>query len=418
MLVVTATALLVALTALPAHARGGDLDPTFSDDGVTRADFSPGFDAGLGMALQPDGKIVVVGQGGGTPRFALARFGPSGSLDRGFGTGGKVQTDFTTEREWATDVAIQPDGKILAVGVAWADQERFAVARYRANGSPDTDFSGDGRLRTSFGSVVDAAASAVAVQQDGKIVVAGAADDEFGLARYNPDGELDPSFGGEGQVTTGGALGGASDLLIQPDGQIVAVGSTRSTPSRFGIARYRPNGTLDPTFGSHGIVTTQFGPTDAGATAVARQANGDIVVAGSSGLGDDPDFALARYHRDGELDPTFGSGGLVTTQFGDSGQEWAAGVAIQADRRIVAVGTAVPEMSPCGAAQELALARYRPNGTLDPAFGTGGLVTTEVDGGSDEGHAVAVQPDGKIVAAGLADGCGNGKFVVVRYLPS
>ena len=219
-------------------------------------------------------------------------------------------------------------------------------------------------------------------------------------------------------MVTGGSMGGATDVALDSNGSIVAVGSSRGSPSQFAVARYLPDGSLDRVFGNNGIVTTPFDDADARAAALAIQPDGDIVVAGARGVDQDPDFALVRYQPDGHLDLTFGIRGRVATDFGGSGQEWADAVAIQADGSIVAAGTAIPEIGPCGIGQQFGVARYLPDGAPDRTFGTDGMLTTEIDGGSDNAHDIMVQPDGKLVVAGLSDGCGNGKFVVVRYLGS
>ena len=176
-----------------------------------------------------------------------------------------------------------------------------------APGDLDVSFSGDGKQTTDFGGAD--VASAVAVQADGKLVVAGTSDGNFALARYGVDGALDPSFSGDGLVTTD--LGGTDDgqgVAIQADGKIVVVGSS---DGNFALARYTAGGGLDPSFSGDGLQTTDFGAAD-GATAVAIQGDGRIVVGGSSG----GDFALARYDAAGELDPSFSGDGKQTTGFG------------------------------------------------------------------------------------------------------
>jgi uncharacterized delta-60 repeat protein/uncharacterized repeat protein (TIGR01451 family) len=169
------------------------------------------------------------------------------------------------------------------------------------------------------------------------------------------------------------------------------------------------SGDLDPTFGTGGKVTTDFAGSNAGANGVALQADGKIVAAGFADSGSGSDFALARYNPDGSLDASFGTGGKVTTDFA-GGSDSAFGVALQADGKIVAAGFA-----DSGSRGDFALARYNPDGSLDASFGTGGKVTTDFAGSGDEAFGVALQADGKIVAAGFAGSGSRGDFALARY---
>ena len=205
-------------------------------------------------------------------------------------------------------MALQGDGKIVVVGDAGGGGA-FALARYNPNGSLDPSFSGDGRQTTDFGDF--GVARGVALQ-GGKIVAVGIGDaGDFALARYNPNGSLDPSFSGDGKQTTDfGGSDEASGVALQGDGKIVAVG--RDGPGDFALARYNPNGSLDTSFSGDGKQTTDFGDFD-GANGVALQGNGKIVVVGVGGTGN---FALARYNPNGSLDPSFSGDGRQTTDFG------------------------------------------------------------------------------------------------------
>jgi uncharacterized delta-60 repeat protein len=380
--------------ALARYNPNGSLDSSFSGDGRQRTPF-PGSDHAAGVAIQADGKIVTVGQTGDRGDFALARYNPNGSLDPSFSGDGKQTTDFGGiygGLETATGVAIQGDGKIVAVGVD-ADYD-FALARYNPNGSLDPSFSGDGKQTTDFGG--NDVATGVAIQADGKIVAVGQrgtgpGGGDFALARYNPNGSLDTSFSGDGKQTTDfGASDGASDMAIQANGKIVAVGQ-RSSPAGddFALARYNPNGSLDPSFSGDGKQTTDFGASD-GASDMAIQANGKIVAVGRTG--DFSDFALARYNPNGSLDPSFSGDGKQRTDFGAPYNDQASGVALQPDGKIVAVGGG-------GAGDDFALARYNPNGSLDTSFSGDGKQTTDF-GGNDGASDMAIQANGKIVAVG------------------
>src|SRR5262252_4490306 len=284
----------------------------------------------------------------------------------------------------------------------------------------DTSFGTSGKVTTDFGGT-GAAARTVAVQADGKILVAGLAVIngvvEFALSRYNGNGTIDTSFGTGGKVTTAFDFPGNFDrvftIVQQPDGKFVAVGSTVNLFANFALARFNANGTLDTSFGTGGMVTTAFG-VSAEATSAVIQSDGKIVAAGFANLGGGDYFALVRYNSNGTLDTSFGTGGKVTTPFLSQGFSLAMAfsVAVQPDGKIVAAGNAA-----IGGGYDFALARYNSNGTLDASFGTGGQLTTDFAGANDQADSVSVQPDGKIVAAGATGKYLNRgfDFGVARY---
>lgn len=261
------------------------------------------------LAIQPDGKIVVAGSDSSSATgadFGLARYNTDGSLDLTFGAAGKVHTDFGSF-SLITCIALQPDGKIVAGGDTTNTDTNtdFALARYNNDGSLDSSFGSGGKVVTDFFRQPDFVAG-LALQPDGKIVLAGDVSTStspssdaggFGLARYNKDGSLDSTFGSGGKVITEGELIAAHAVIIQPNGKIIAAGLAIRNRSNgdFALARYNSNGSLDSGFGSGGMVTTDFTPSDQ-AFALGLQSNGKVVVAGSAydatkGSG----FALARY---------------------------------------------------------------------------------------------------------------------------
>ncbi len=373
--------LIVLLIAPSPLAADGELDSTFGMGGIVITDFSGGDDHAFNLALQSDGKIVAAG--GTTTGFALARYNSDGSLDTSFGSGGKVTTVFSSG---ATAVALQSDGKILAAGGSFAAGGSLLV-RYNSDGSLDTSFGSQGKVGQMgfWGFSVS-----LVLQPDGKIVIAGQmlSSSDFALIRYNSDGSLDTSFGSAGIVTTD--FSGDDDevyaLALQPDGKIVAVGRTTgrttSAQSFFALARYNSDGSLDTTFGSGGKVTTSFFSNDFSfAETVAIQPDGKI-VAGGGGFVIETQAELARYNSDGSLDQTFGAGGkLIDYGFGE-----ARSLALQSDGKIVVAS--YPYIG------DLALTRYKNDGSVDTTFGVGGYVT------DDAPWNIALQPDGKIVAAG------------------
>ena len=376
------------------------LDTSFGTNGTVTTDLGSGVPAyAFAVAIQSDGKIVAVGST--STHFALARYNTDGSLDTGFGTGGIV----TAPSGAANAVAIQSDGKIVAAG---SSSTYFALVRYNTDGSLDTSFGTNGIVTTLSGG-----AGAVAIQSDGKIVAVGSSS----LVRYNTDGRLDTSFGTNGIVTT---PPGTASVAVQADGKIVAAWSSSSGSSGFALERYNTDGSLDASFGTNGIVTTLSG----GASAVAIQSDGMIVAAGSSTY--PSDFTLARYSTGGSLDTRFGTSGKAITDFGSANDTLRA-IAIQIDGKIVTAG-----QSATASRSVFALTRYNTDGSLDTTFGANGRIAVGTRWAG--AHAVALQTDGKIVAAGYSytaryaykEGhlhtigppfTGNPVFTLTRYLP-
>jgi uncharacterized delta-60 repeat protein len=346
---------------------------------------------------------------------ADAAFAVPGGLDTTFGGDGIVAADFSPGLDFAFDVAISDaDGTIVAVGRAGGSGGRFAVVRYLPGGGLDPSFGGgDGKVLTNFTSGNDSA-QAVGIQLDGKIVVAGYAagsGGRFAVARYLPGGGLDPSFGGgDGKVFTNLTAGDdyAWALAIQPlDQKIVVVGGAGGSGGRFALARYATDGSLDGSFSGDGWVLTDFTNAYDYVDAVAIQPDGKIVAVGATNYyGSTPRFALARYGTGGGLDATFGGDGKVTTSFGAS-MAWAFGVAIQEDGKIVAAGQVD---------RNSALTRYLANGALDTTFNGDGRVTTSLGADWDWADEVMVQSDGRIVVAGTWAPSNDTRFVAARYL--
>jgi uncharacterized delta-60 repeat protein len=252
-----------------------------------------------------------------------------------------VVTAIGSGSAFARSTAVQSDGRILAAGSSTSSDGyyTFTLARYR-NGTLDASFGGTGQVTTSFGDI-SAFAYSAAVQADGRIVAAGTAGSAFALARYSSTGTLDTTFGGTGEVTTSfdGYTERAYGVAIQADGRIVAAGYTyaNGVGYKFAVARYNSDGSLDNSFGISGRVTTSFGGSGAWADSVTLQADGRIVAAGYASDGGGYKFALARYNSDGTLDTSLGTG-VVTTSFGGGAAAFAYAVAVQTDGRIVAAG--------------------------------------------------------------------------------
>jgi uncharacterized delta-60 repeat protein len=297
----------------------GALDTTFGDAGSVTADFQNFSDNATAVAIQSDGKIVVAGStGAGGGNIAMLRCNPNGSLDATFGSGGKVITALD-KVDSVSSMAIQPDGKIVVGGgfPNVSTHDDFLIVRFNINGSLDDSFGTNGVTTTDFFSGPDSI-TAIQLQPDGKIIAAGVAQDgtdgkAWGLARYNTDGTLDPTFGAGSGRTIRFVGDGSQDtptaVRLQQNGRIVVGGfciHNAITERDFAVARYNTDGTVDMSFGIGGETTTDFCQAFDGATGLLVQTDGKIVATGIANLTvTGEDFALVRYNTDGSLDSTF-----------------------------------------------------------------------------------------------------------------
>jgi uncharacterized delta-60 repeat protein len=353
-------------------------------------------------------------------------------LDPRFGTGGKATTTgFGGDR---SSMALQPDGKVVMVG---GTATAFVLARFDVDGTLDDSFGTGGTVTTNIGgqfSQSEALGVAIQPDPDGRIVVAGYTNrDDVTVACYQPDGQLDETFG-TGGIVTGIATGIANDVTIQPDGRIVIAGRAALDPPRgddfedLFVARLLADGGPDLSFGLGGQVVTDVGGlTNEAQNVVVQPADEMIVISGSSpnpgssGVGIDHHTDLARYRPDGQPDPTFGTGGTLTLD-----TFVGADLAVQPDGRLLLVGTAdtTPPTAPPGSVTELSVLRLEPDGTPDGTFGDNGTTNVSVTGrssatgdpGRDTGSALALQPDGRIVIAGAATAGPNSDFAIARLL--
>ena len=415
----------------------GNLDLSFSGTGMMSADLG-GQNFIYDMAVQADGKIIAVGPAtnGMNDDFAVARFNPDGTPDTTFGGGaGKVVTDFAGSGDNATAVAVQGDGKIVVAGNVGISgngpfaNTAFGVARYNADGTPDTTFSGTGKVITQFPALPDhpdsAGPSSIVVQSDGKILVAGYAhngtDNDFAIVRYHgdistgPPGTPDTGFGTAGVVRT--HMGGddyASCMTLQGDGKILVAGQTNDGLTDSVLARYNADGTLDTAFNGTGKVILSLGVYMDAIYAIAVQPDGKIVTAGVS-ESSNADFAVARFHGNiatgtpGTLDTTFNGTGKAITAIGTD-YDFADGIALQGDGKIVVSGTAGS-----GNNYRFAVLRYQADGTLDPTFHGNGMTTADFGLNEEGAFCTALQGDGKIVVGGYMFGVFN-DFAVARFL--
>jgi len=399
-------ALVVAglATAGVAPAAGGDLDPSFDGDGKRVLPFAGIPNEAL---VQPDGKIVLAGFDENHD-FAVWRLNSDGSLDRSFDGDGTVAISFG-DQDAINAAALQPDGRIVVAGSTYSMHTRadMAVARLNTNGSLDKTFDPggpDGDGKKVLHAEGDAAAAAVAVQADGRILLAGEnlGAGTFGLTRLTSIGAHDGTvFENPPELLSAAA----ADAVLQPDGTIVVAGDALSQSGSGGrvqvVARYTPEGSLDETFAGTGVQTL---PDNRPAEVLVRP-GGEVVVAGIAGY-PDTRIAVTQLTRGGAIDTAFGIGGTNTADF--DGEDLTGAAVLQPDGKVVVAGIASAEKA-------FAVARFGATGALDPGFGSAGK-TTVVFGADSIGTAAALQPDGKLVVAGATATDEVAQLAVARLL--
>jgi uncharacterized delta-60 repeat protein len=341
------------------------------------------------------------------------RYNSNGSLDTSFNGTGRVATNFGSF-EFARSIALQNDGKILLGGYTGSGSDTsMAFARYNSDGTLDATFNGTG-LRTLNLTDQGDEIFDLRMQPDGKILATGISFTSLIVLRLNIDGSLDTSFNGTGSVTSSNSTG--TSLALQPDGKIVVggFGSPSGGFDDFVAMRFNANGTPDSSFGGTGKVLTPVSASSQDrAFGVALQTDGKIVLAGNARDGRDK-FAAVRYNANGSLDTSFNGTGKVITALGLQ-QDLALDMALQSDGRILVAGTSYNTDI---LSTDFALVCYNTDGTLDASFDGDGKVATHIES-SDQGTALALQPDGRILVGGdLRIGATGdfADFAVLRYL--
>lgn len=372
-------------------AAESDLDASFGEGGKVVTGFNNGWDESIhSIALQPDGKILAVGYGESLrgADFALARYHSDGTLDASFGQDGKVTRDVSSSPNEGYSVALQADGKIVVAGKTSLSLAVGTLLRFTTNGLPDPDFGTQGVLNvpsvwgfTSMG-----------IQHDGKIVAAG----ERGTVRVNSDGSLDTTFGNNGFVPE---LLKVNALAIQPDGKIVLAGYVQENGAYdCAVGRLQTNGVPDGSFAVNGLLRFSFSPDFDQATSVALQKDGKIVIAGEA-LYSSFDFLVGRITTNGVPDGSFNEVGMQTKNIRYSDSAFA--IAIEPGGKILVAGESHYRYPPVN--YDMVLVRYNSDGTEDLTLSQFGYVATDFGAGSDEvAQALVLQPDGKILVGGRA----------------
>ncbi len=374
-LVLVAGILLAALASGPAAADPGELDPTYRNGGVSVVPFDGVSSLAQAMARMPDGGVVLAGQAGmGATELALARLRLDGRPHKGFGSSGRVVADAGSPDEFFDAVAVQ-GSRILAVenddsGTPDAD---LVVMAFRLDGAPDTSFGVGGTASVDFGG--DDFGQAIAVDGKGRVLVAAivyppqGGPSAIGVVRLTPNGAVDPTFGNNGRrrVAFPDGFSFPTDIVVRPGGVAVAGVASISIGRKVAVAALTPNGALDTSFSGDGRFTYGEDDERTEAFAIVRR-QGELLVAGTQGEYGDTDGLVLRLTVDGELDPLFGDGGVTRVPF-TPGEDVFEGIAVLPDGRLVAAGTTDDASGPP------VIVRLTPGGDLDPTFGQGGVST-------------------------------------------
>jgi len=374
------------------YTSNGVLDTTFNQTGYVLTYFGRD-NKGAGVLVQPDGNIIVAGTS--DKNFVITRYNTNGILDTSFGLGGYFSFSFRGWEE-AYEVALDSKNRIVTLGPG-------IVSRNKYDGKQDISFDKNGRLNERYCNI-DNGTGALALQNDNSILIGGSYDSSyftnsfrlFRITRYLENGSIDESFGNDGSASTGFYYNDVvNSIALQPDGKIIAAGQTTTSSTNiraFALARYNTDGSLDNSFDSDGKVITNVGGYN-GANSVKIQPDGKIIAAGTT----DNNFAIIRYNINGSLDLSFDSDGIAITDFGSDGYESATAIAIQKDGKILAAGkTRISNTNNYA----FALSRYYTDGSPDISFGDSGKVLSAVESNGGV-QSMVIQKDGKIIVAGV-----------------
>jgi uncharacterized delta-60 repeat protein len=413
------------------YSQDGELDSSFGINGQLVADLHHNQQDLEAAALQSDGKIIAGGGSGFKLINTLVRCNPDGSTDHTFGHNGVSYFPIDDFGSLISSIAIQNDGKIVAAGVAiGSDRHDLTVMRFTKRGIIDSSFGGNGIVFTGIKGN-DIQQKGIAIQPDGKIIVSGSLihtdlTNNYSaiiIARFTSNGLLDSTFNGNGLYLLRAANYNyvATSLALLPDGKMFVGGEAFQYfgEAKAIVLKITSSGALDSTFGKKGIGTASLNNVEyASVNAMTIQANGKIVLGGYLQInGLTEDFVLIRFNLNGSVDNSFGTNGIIYTDFGNKDETSA--LLVQPDGKIVAVGSSKDDISK---ESYFALARYNKNGSLDKSFGNQGKLLTSFENFDKKrfsyANAALLQPDGKIIALGNADVINRGKqaFALVRYL--
>ncbi len=414
------TFLILMVSTFSTYSQSGVLDTSFGNNGIVSTVINGSYNLAQTSVVQPDGKIIVAGEAGepSPMKLAVARYNADGSLDSSFGNSGTLLIQVGPAKSYARNIAVQADGKILIGAYTYDDVAAdFAIVRLNENGALDNSFGNNGITIVDNGSheIVDA----MTILNDGKILLAGNNYNDFLSARFNTDGSLDVSYGANGWIATGfdSSDSQVKDAALQADGKFLLGGYSYNNSTgvnSMAVARYNEDGSMDTTFGTAGKVNINSGNNEDYAAAIAIQSDGKILIGGYTYVGDNPlryDLVAVRLNTDGSLDANYGNNGIAISRAIENGQNYAEQMLLQPDNKLIIAGYASITDN-----YNLAMVRFDSNGNVDTTFGTEGKVSTDINGRSDFGKTITIQPDNKIILSGYSyTNAGVAEIIVARY---
>jgi uncharacterized delta-60 repeat protein len=411
------TAALSVLTPYITEAAAGDLDVSFSGDGKQTVKFGTGWTA-IHDVLSHNGKVIAVGvheNSNNTGSIAIARLNSNGSLDPTFGVNGKVLVNIARAGYAEPLAAIIQDSKILVAGNFMFPNNYNAIllARFVRNGALDSTFGSNGIVLMS--QPYEAMASDIALQSDGKIVVSISSIDDsyYRVARFDGNGTLDTTFGlnGIAELNYSSSIASCRSVAIQADGKIIVGGDVNVNGYVFvSLARFNIDGGLDLSFGSNGYIIFDPLVGNEYCSDIAIEAQGKIVLAGTTSAGLNKDFLISRFNFDGSVDTSFGVNGTVVVNFQNFDDQGGKAL-LETNGRIIVSGSSFKVANATDVS--FAAVRLLNDGVLDSSFGVGGKVITDFSDGQDFCYGARIQSDGKLVLAGTMK---FQLFAIARYL--
>ncbi len=413
------TLLLFLATFMIANSQSGVLDTSFGNDGFVTTVISGTYNAANSTVVQPDGKIIVVGQAGepATYKATAARYNTDGSLDTSFGNAGKLLIPIGNAKSYATDVALQADGKIIIAGYTFDNIiTQGAILRLNEDGSFDTSFGNQGTVKIT--TAERNLPESILILEDGKILIGGDNDESFSVLKLNNDGAFDLSFGVDGwAIAEFDRMSYIKEIALQADGKIVVGGFTINNNNNYEMAaaRFNVDGSIDSSFGSSGKLNFNVGNGNDFVEGVVVQSDGKIVLGGHKWIQNNEqrhDFAMVRLNTDGSRDTSYGTNGVATAQIVD-GANYSRDIILQEDQKILLAGFTVKTGE-----YKFALLRFDVDGSLDSSFGQNGngMVSQDFDGRESYGEKLALQPDNKIIMIGKSYNSSEvSEMVIMRF---
>lgn len=413
---------LLLVPAAQLSAQDGTLDPSFSGDGLLSADCGgSSFDQGRALTIQDDGSIIVVGTSGPSKSldFGVARFLEDGTYDDTFSFDGVERVAPGPAEDHATCVVVQPDGKILVGGYSLCSEGNcFTLLRFLEDGTLDPDFGEGGIVITEYAGGYTLEAKVMALQDDGKILLAGGGAGGFAAVRYRANGTVDVEFGTDGLATCAFSAGSdrANGIALLDDGKIILSGySANNEIDSIAVTRFTNDGIIDESFGSGGRVCAAIPGRRTIGQALAMGPAGEIVVAGYyiNPLAVEPLAMVARFTAEGVLDTDLNGTGLRSLAPVGSAASILNAAVVQADGKIIVCGAVT------NANSDFFLMRLNTDGSDDLTFNTSGTTITDFTGTFDRANGMTLQSDGRIVVVGETNaGTQDYNFALARYLNS